>query len=49
MTIGLIFWISMLIGILTHFWGPALTYRWGFYFWLLFLVGWKVFGFVIQG
>jgi hypothetical protein len=56
MTIGFIFWLLMILwlvfGVLSHN-NPASPYfsriSDGFLFVLLFLLGWKVFGFVIQG
>lgn len=50
MTIGFLFWLLMILwaltwlGVITIAWaGPALLFI------LLFLLGWKVFGFPIQG
>ncbi len=59
MTIGFIFWLLMILWALFGYLGVTYTegpYRsrilggWGFLsFVLFFLLGWKVFGFVIQG
>lgn len=57
MGIGFIFWLLMLLWIVFGFWGfyPYTNDKRGviggslFVFILLFLLGWKVFGFIIQG
>lgn len=56
MTIGFIFWLLMLLWLafgLWSFWGtPPNTAVWGgsaFMFVLLFLLGWKTFGWPIAG
>lgn len=56
MTIGFIFWLLMLLSVLFGFFG---LYNWPQHrpwfggslmiFILLFLLGWKTFGFIIQG
>ena len=57
MSIGLIFWVIMLLWIVSWAatrWGPN-QYPWAIhassllFFVLLFLLGWRVFGFMIQG
>lgn len=56
MTIGFIFWLLMILSLIFGFWRgyaePANRFGMGmsFLLWvLLFLLGWKVFGFMIQG
>ena len=57
MSIGFIFWLIMLLCIISwvaHTWGgpPFLWTNYVYFllfFVLLFLLGWKVFGFIIQG
>jgi len=58
MSIGFIFWLIMLLCILFGFYSNGPAFRTGNYaplgnslllFILLFLLGWKVFGFIIQG
>lgn len=56
MTIGFIFWLLMLLSILFGGWrvyGDAAGrpyFGFGFLLWvLLFLIGWRLFGFPIQG
>lgn len=57
MSIGFIFWLLMILALLFGGWrtwsaDPNGRYYFGFGFllWiLLFLLGWRVFGFVIQG
>ena len=56
MSIGLIFWVIMVISVVFWGWGrtPGGAPYWPTYnawiiFVLLFLLGWRVFGFVIQG
>lgn len=57
MSIGLLFWILWVIWLVFGFWSgqsiaePNRRYAWGGHFLLLvlfFLVGWKIFGFVIR-
>lgn len=57
MSIGLLFWVIMVIWIISWFatsWGGA-NWPWAahansfLFFILLFLLGWKTFGFIIQG
>jgi hypothetical protein len=56
MTIGFIFWLLMLIGAILTVWsgwpynGNYRPFSGLFFiFVLMFLLGWKVFGFVVQG
>ena len=58
MTIGLLFWILMILWLLLGFYWNRAEFQAGRYglfggnlllFILLFLLGWKVFGFIIQG
>jgi hypothetical protein len=58
MTIGFIFWLIMLLAIVFHiggYWGPYannpgyVRFNGLWVFILLFLLGWAVFGFMIQG
>ena len=57
MSIGLLFWVLMVLWFFswaTYTWGGP-NYTWGLhastllFFALMFLLGWKVFGFVVQG
>ena len=56
MSIGLLFWVLMVLWLFswaTHRWGGQ-QYVWALYanellfFVLLFLIGWKIFGFIIH-
>lgn len=58
MSIGLLFWVLMVIWFFSWAattWGDPARYPWAIhassilFFVLLFLLGWKTFGFVIQG
>lgn len=56
MTIGLLYWILMLVWLLFGFWyEPSPASRWRplgghlLLWFLLFLIGWKIFGFPIKG
>lgn len=57
MTLGLAFWVVMLIAIIfggfgysRPAWEPRIFFGFGlFVFLLLFLLGWQVFGFILQG
>jgi hypothetical protein len=58
MSIGLIFWILMILWAISWAagrWGQPNQYPWMIhasnllFFILLFLLGWRVFGFVVQG
>lgn len=58
MSIGLLFWLLMVLWLVFGFWAYAPDIRTGRYgivggnlllFILLFLLGWKAFGFIIQG
>lgn len=54
MSIGLLFWILMILWIVSWIgtrWGPYTTYVYAsdfLFFVLLFLLGWKVFGFILH-
>jgi hypothetical protein len=55
MPIGLLFWILMILWLISWIgtrWGPYTTYVYAsefLFFVLLFLLGWKEFGFILQG
>lgn len=57
MSIGFIFWLLMLLCLISwaswRFGGPPFAWTYHSYtlltFVLLFLLGWKVFGFIVQG
>lgn len=56
MSIDLLFWLLMILSLIFGFWrgysDPANRYGFGMslFLWiLLFLIGWRVFGFPIQG
>lgn len=56
MSIGLLFWVLFVIGFIFGGWSfRQPDQKWGFYgggfliLVLLFLLGWRVFGFIVQG
>lgn len=56
MTIGMLFWILYIVGLVFYGWVgySRAESRWviggGLFWWvLIFLLGWKVFGFPVQG
>jgi hypothetical protein len=58
MDIGFIFWLLMLLALIFHvggYWGPyagnpnVVRFNWLWLWVLFFLVGWRIFGFIIRG
>ncbi len=50
MPLAILFWVIFVVAVLLHFWVGRPSWSNGVLFMILFFIlGWKVFGFIVQG